>query len=153
MTLTRTLAAAAAVVLIGVAGCDDDDDFDDLTMADVAGDYEARDDTGVFSVTVSGISVDILDAGGFVELTLAENGTTTGTIFAPGVDEDGGDLSADLDGTWTLREEDDDDWVVELSQSADTFLRDVQLEVESNGRLEIDDDFDEARIRVTLVRQ
>lgn len=151
MMLKRTFAVAAAALLAATA-CDDDDDFDDLTMADVAGDYEARGDVGLFAVTVAGISIDLLDTGGFIELTLEENGTTTGSIFAPGVDEDGGDLSADLDGTWTLRE-DDDEWVVELDQGADTFLRDVQLEVESNGRLEIDEDIDEARIRVILVRQ
>ena len=151
MMLKRTLALATLTLLIGVA-CDDDDDLDDLTMADVAGDYEARGETGVFSVTIAGIAVDLLDAGGFIELSLEANGTTTGTLFAPGVDEDGGDLNATLDGTWTLRE-DDDDWIVELSQGADTFLRDVRLEVEGNGRLEIDETVDGARIQVTLIRQ
>jgi hypothetical protein len=152
MIAMRTLGLVAAALLIGGAACDDDDDFDDLTMADVAGDYEARGDTGLFSVSVSGIGIDLLDAGGFIELTLEADGTTTGTLFAPGVD-DGEDLNAELDGTWTLREDDDGDWVVELSQGADTFLRDVELEVESNGRLEIDEDVDEARVRVILVRQ
>lgn len=152
MMTKRTLALAAALLIAGTAACDDDDDLDDLTMADVAGDYEARGDTGLFSVTIAGVGADVLEAGGFIELTLDANGTTTGSLFAPGFDDDGGDLNAQLDGTWTLRE-DGDDWIVELSHSADTFLRDVELEVESNGRLEIDETVSGARVTVVLVKQ
>jgi len=154
MLLRRTFGlTAAAVLLIGGAACDDDDDFDELTMADVAGDYEARGETGLFSVTIGGVPIDVLEAGGFIDLTLAADGTTSGTLFAPGLDEGGADLDADLDGTWTLRRDDDDDWVVQLSQGADTFLRDVELEVESVGRLDVDEDVGGARIRVVLLRE
>ena len=152
MLTKRTLMLAATVLVLGAAACEDDDDLDDPTLASLAGNFEARGETGVFSVTIGGLPVDVLDAGGFVELSLEADGTTTGRLFFPGGDEDGGDLDETLDGTWSLRE-DDDDWVVELSHESDTFLRDVELEVESNDRLSIDETVSGARVQVQLIRR
>ena len=107
----------------------------------VAGRYEATtlvviEDTGSF---------DALSAGADIEITLHENGTTTGLFFVPGGDDDGSDFDADLTGTWTVT---DDGSRVRLSHAADTFLRDVDLQVRGNTLVS-----NEGGVQLVLTRQ
>lgn len=108
-------------LLVSSAGCDDP-----LTPEErVAGRYEAT----TLVATQGGVSFDALAAGADIEVTLHADGTTNGLFFAPGADDDGSDLSADLTGTWSLV---DGGRAVRLSHASDTFLRDVDLLVQGN---------------------
>lgn len=110
------------------------------TVASVSGEYQAS----TLSLTQGGQTYDFLAAGATLTMNLKQNGTTTGELFIPGVDEDGGDVRADLAGQWTLRAD-----TVRFSQSADTFLRDVPFIVRK-GRLTAEYNSDGARIQVVL---
>jgi hypothetical protein len=90
--------------------------------------------------------VDLLAQGSHVTLDLATDGTTTGQLFVPGGDEDGGDLDVDLTGTWTLSGS-----TVTFDQAGDTFIRDVEFTAEQN-RLTGEGDFDDASIRLILTK-
>jgi hypothetical protein len=113
----------STVVLLTMAGCGSGTDVE-LTMADVAGSYEATTLT-----TTSGSTTDHLAQGSEIAIVLMENGTTTGRMFIVGGDEDGGDYDVDLTGTWSLSGR-----TVEFSHDADTFLRDMPFAY-SDGRL------------------
>ena len=151
------LALAATAVL--AAACSDSGGPGPLTPDSVAARYAtslpaagASGDLGtlVLTTTEGSVSTDHVARGANIQLTLAANGTTSGTMHLPDVpDEDGGvvDFDADLTGTWTLA-----NGMVTLSHAADTFLRDMPLTVR-DGRLEGDRSFGNVRVRVTLVRQ
>ena len=87
-------AAAAAVVTISACGRNP---FTP-TVADMAGTYSAT----TFTSTNGATTTDHLAVGGSLTLTLGPDGTTTGRLFVPGGAEGGGDLDADMAGTWTL---------------------------------------------------
>jgi hypothetical protein len=91
-------------------------------------------------------TVDLLAQGSQVTLNLATDGTTTGQLFVPGGDEDGGDLDADLTGTWTLSGS-----TVTFDQAADTFFPDVEFTAEQD-RLAGEGDFGDESIRLVLTR-
>lgn len=89
-------------------------------------------------------TVDWLARGAAIDLTLNADGTTAGHAYLP--DTGDGAIDADLAGTWTL-----DGSTVHLSQSADTFLRDIPLEVKGST-LVGDKTFSGVRVQVTLQR-
>jgi hypothetical protein len=124
------------------ASCGGDDPFSP-TVENVAGSYEATSLTG----TQSGVTVNLLSLGASVEMVLNVNGTTTGRVFAPGLDQGGQDLDVDLAGTWTLQGE-----TVTFSQAGDTFIRDVPFTVGRN-RLQGEDTFSGVLVRLTLTKQ
>lgn len=66
--------------------------------------------------------VNWLDVGGSLTLTLNADGTTTGHLFLPGGAEGGGDVDADMAGTWLLIGH-----TVQLGQTADTFVREMNF--------------------------
>jgi hypothetical protein len=111
------------VLALVLAGCGDDDGFSP-TVENVAGSYSAAE----FTLTTAGGTVDLLDLGSEVTATLAEDGTTTGRLFVPGSGENGEDVEADLAGTWTLAGS-----TVTFSQTADTFIRDVEFTAGPNS--------------------
>lgn len=121
MTFHRSLAILALATL-GSTACDDATDPD---LPDVPARYEAT----TFIGHADAGDVDVLAAGGSITLELDADGTTTGTMFVPGGDEDGSDYTADLTGTWTLNGD-----LVTLDHAADTFLRDVTFTYD-DGRL------------------
>lgn len=130
----------AAIVLVLTAfalGCED---TAEPTPSVVEGAYEAV----AFTASMNGTVIDHLAAGAELEITLAEDGTTTGLLFIPGADEGGGDLQADLAGSWTL-----DGGIVTFDQVADTFVRDMPFEYR-DGRLLGDATFSGVRVQVTL---
>mgnify|MGYP006173008693 CR=1 FL=1 len=84
--------------------------------------------------------------GATIELVLAENGTTTGRLFIPAGVAGVPDFDENLAGTWAVV-----DGRVVLSHAADTFLRDMPLELEGD-RLVGDQRFGGVRVRVVLQR-
>jgi hypothetical protein len=123
--------------------CGGDDPPFTPTPESVAGSYHATRLTG----TQSGITVNLLSLGASVEMVLNEDGTTTGRVFAPGLEQGGQDLDIDLAGTWTLQGE-----TVTFSHSGETFIRDVPFTVGRN-RLDGEGTFRTVTIRLTLTKQ
>ena len=118
------IGSRGALVLAVALGCCGDDDTFSPTMETVAGSYSGA----TFTVTTAAGTVDLLAQGSHVTLNLATDGTTTGQLFVPGGDEDGGDLDADLTGTWTLSGS-----TVTFDQAADTFFPDVEFAAGRTG--------------------
>lgn len=72
------------------------------------------------TVSVAGQAHDVLATGGLLDLALLANGTTSGRLLAPDVDNSGQTLDASLAGKWTRTGD-----TVRFSQAADTFVRDA----------------------------
>ena len=128
------------LVIAGILACGDDG-FSP-SIENVAGDYTATS----FTTTSGGVTTDLLDDGASLTLTLASNGATTGHLFVPGAGEGGGDLDADLTGTWTLTGS-----TVAFAQIADTFVRDMPFTAAEN-RLQGEATFAGTLVRVTLTK-
>ena len=79
-------------------------------------------------------------------MTLNQDGTTSGRLFAPGLGVGGTDFDIDLAGTWTLT-----DGTVTFDQTGDTFVRDVPFTAERN-RLSGEGTFSGVTIRVVLTK-
>lgn len=140
-TLRRSVVPALLAVL-ALTACGDDPTGP--TVNSVAGEYRAT----TFTVADGGTTLDVLAVGGTLTLALDPDGTTTGRIFLPGLDEDGGDFDEDLAGTWMLRSD-----TVTFQQSADTLIRDLEFEVAGN-RLEAEEVFGQgARVKIVLSKQ
>jgi len=113
--MPRVVSNLGAVTLcLGLVSCGDDG-FNP-TVDSVAGTYHAT----TFTFDGGSGATDLLTAGASVTLTLAPDGTTSGRMLVPAVGEGGGDLDADLAGTWTLSGA-----TVTFDQDADTFMRDI----------------------------
>jgi len=114
------------------------------TLASVAGGYEAT----ALTTTIDGTTTNQLAEGTSVSVFLAQNGTTSGTLFVPEGNDDGTDLTASLAGTWTLNGN-----TVEFDHAADTFIRDMPFTVQGNNRLVGDHTFfGDTRIQITLTK-
>ena len=111
----------AAVVLAGCGG-DDDNGFSP-SVATVSGTYNASQ----FTATNSSGTFNLLSLGATVHVVLNPDGTTTGHLFVPDIGQEDGELDADLTGTWTLTGS-----TVTFSQTADTFIRDVEFTASQN---------------------
>ncbi len=97
---------------------------------------------GVLTTTTSaGVTTDELGKGASIQLTLNSNGTTAGHIAVPD-----GNLDADLTGTWVLTGNQ-----VKLTQSADTFLRDITYTA-TGDQLDGASNFSGSTVHVTLRR-
>ena len=149
MFRTSRLALAVLATAFVSSACDDSGVEPRFpTVAEVSATYLASSSTQTaeFTTTQDGETVDWLASGGILELELAADGTTSGRIFVPGMDEGGGDFDEDLAGTWDLEAD-----TVHLDHDADTFLRDMPFQV-NGDRLVGDRTFDGVRVRVVLVR-
>jgi len=110
--------AVALSLTLAFSGCGDDSSFSP-TVGSVAGAYSAT----IFTLDLGSAGVvNQLVLGADVAMTLAPDVTTTVHLVVPGAGENGGDLDADLIGTWTLSR-----GVVICDQPADTFIRDVRF--------------------------
>lgn len=139
----RSRRSLLPALLLLTLSCGGDDPPFSPTPETVAGTYQASSLTG----TQSGITVNLLSLGASVEMVLNEDFTTTGRVFAPGLDEGGQDLDIDLAGTWALQGE-----TVTFSHTGDTFIRDVPFTVSPN-RLQGEGTFRTVTIRLTLTKQ
>lgn len=118
----------ALLLLAALGACADDDPLgpEDVEREDVIGTYDAT----TFVATQGGVGVNMLAVGADVEITLTASGTTSGRLFVPMADEGGGDLEANLAGTFTF---DEGTRRVTFDQEADTFLRDLTLTAVRSG--------------------
>jgi hypothetical protein len=139
----RSVLKLVPMIVLLTLSCGGDDPPFSPTVQTVAGTYRATRLTG----TQSGITVNLLSLGASVEMVLNEDGTTTGRVFAPGLEQGGQDLDIDLAGTWTLQGE-----TVTFSHSGETFIRDVPFTVGRN-RLDGEGTFRTVTIRLTLTKQ
>jgi len=103
-----TLLSSAVTLLWACSGL--------LEPSDIAGRYVA------FGIMTTGsLTGDFLAAGGSLEMTLSDAGTTTGSMLVPAsMSESGNQETYDLTGTFTI----DENEVIRFDQSADTFIRD-----------------------------
>ena len=139
--VTRALGVLLAALALGGCGGGEDNFSPTVpTVETVAGSYTAR----TFTLTSAVGTTDLLALGSTVTVTLDADGTTSGRLFIPGGAEGGGDLDEDLAGTWTLSGS-----IVTFSQSADTFIRDVEFTAAQN-QLNSEGTFDGAIIRLVL---
>lgn len=126
---------------VALASCGADDDFSP-TVDTVAGTYSAA----TFTVTSPAGTINLLASGSTVAVTLAPDGTTAGHLFVPGGGENGEDVDADLTGTWTLNGS-----TVTFSQSADTFIRDVEFTA-TRDRLSSQGTFGDQTVHLVLIK-
>lgn len=148
--METTMRCVPSILLAGALalGCSDSTA---PTVQEVARTYAAAgtnpaDRRGSLTTTdvATGQTVDWLAQGATITLTLRIDGTTTGHIFVPIPASMDGPLDADLTGTWTL-----DGSTVQLSHPADTFLRDMPLQVNGSS-LVGDATFAGQRVRVRV---
>lgn len=126
--------ASCLVLLVGTA-CGDDG-----VATLLPGGY------GATTFTLSGaVTGDVLAAGGFLQMLLQADGTTSGTLSIPASLAEGTDFEASMVGTW--RQEGS---VVRFSQEADTFVRDIIWEVVSERQLRGQGTFSSTTITVVL---
>jgi hypothetical protein len=147
--MTRALRSSAllALALILLACSDKKDPIAPIDPVKDAS-FRAEDKYGALKFTTSdGETTDWLAEGAKFTIDLAGDGTTTGRLFIPGMEEDGSDFDADLAGTWTLKGD-----TVRFTHEADTFVRDMPFLVRTN-KLEGEHTFDGTKIQVTLVKK
>ncbi len=139
--MRRTAARLWILAALGFTGCGDGEPFTPSVEA-IAGSYHAT----TLTVTSNEVTVDLLDLGAELTLTLAADGTVTGRLFVPDGAEDGGDLDVALSGTWSL-----DGDTVRFTMPEDTFVRDVAFTA-GRDRLRAEETFSDETVRVTLTR-
>ena len=143
MRAVRAWLGGWSLAAVALAGCGGDDNPFSPTVASVAGTYNAT----VFTATSDELgTINLLSAGATVHVVLNPDGTTTGHIFVPDLGQEGGELDADLTGTWTLSES-----TVTFSQTADTFIRDVEFTAAQNS-LESEGTFEGTTLNLALAK-
>lgn len=138
MEIGRLVPVGLALAAV-LAGCGDDGGFSP-TVDNVAGSYSASE----FTLTDADGTLDLLALGAVVDVTLAANGTTSGTLFVPGGGEGGEDFESDLTGTWAL-----DGSTVTFAQTGDNLLPDVEFTA-SRDRLTGEATFGDDTVRLVL---
>ncbi|HXE56899.1 MAG TPA: hypothetical protein VNK43_02765 [Gemmatimonadales bacterium] len=113
------------------------------TPDSVSGFYVATGAVG----TLAGLTTDYLAAGGAVDLTLAPDSSSWGTVYLPGAATDGGDLRASLLGRWTVAGR-----AVSLALERGSFLAGVPLRVGPTALVCSVDLTGGARLELTLTR-
>ena len=116
---------APAIAILLLIGCDDPvTPVTPVTAASLAGTYSAT----TFTVTPPGQSlIDVLAAGGSLNITLNANGSTTGTLFVPAAASGSGDVTESMTGTFTISGS-----TVDFTQTADTFVKDMPFTISGN---------------------
>lgn len=148
LTNKRTGIIAGLFAVVAVLGACSDDGVGpaEITREDITRGFSAV----TFTTTTDGTTTDQLAEGATLNITLHEEGTTTGRLFVPGGDEDGGDLDADLAGTFSFNDSTDG---VTFDQNADTFVRDMTFTaVRSNDAVQLEGEqtFGGTTVRVVL---
>ncbi len=134
MRLPSVLAVAA------IAACSDS--FKPTTE-NVLGDYNLR----TFETTDTSGTIDWVQRGGTMTISLGPFGVTTGHVFMPGAAEGGGDFDQLLIGDWMLT----GSTITFDMPAVDTFVRDMPWTVGKN-QLSGDHTFAGTRIRVVLTK-
>ncbi len=135
-------AQVSLCLIAALAACDDP--FSP-TVANVSGMYHA---TTLLVTDSTGVK-DYLAIGSSITLQLDPSGTVSGHPLIVGGNDDpgGGDLEADMAGTWALAGD-----TVTFDQAADTFVRDWGFKA-SSGRLTTDYIGGGVAVNVVLTKQ
>jgi hypothetical protein len=113
------------------------------TVDNVSGVYTAG---RIVSADAAGVT-DWMAAGGTLTLTLSSNGSLSGRLFLPGGGAGGGDLDANMAGSWLLIGH-----TVSFGQAAETFVRELDF-LADKDRLAADRYFgDSLRVIVVLTK-
>jgi hypothetical protein len=135
----RIRATIALTLALALGSCGGEETLSP-TVESVTGSYSAS----ALTLTSSVGTTDLLALGSTVAITLAATGTTSGRLFVPGGDDDGGDLDVDLAGTWALSGS-----TVTFHQTGDSFIRDVEFTA-GPDQLNGEGEFSGAIIRLVL---
>jgi len=135
MRSISSLVAAAALVACS--------DAFKPTTANILGDYNLR----TFETTDTSGTINWVQRGGTMTISLGPFGVTTGHLFMPGAAEGGGDFDRLLIGDWTLT----GNTITFDMPAVDTFVRDMPWTVAQNT-LSGDHTFSGTRIRVVLTK-
>jgi hypothetical protein len=131
---------AWTVAMIGVIACSSNSND---TVAVMTGTYTATS----FTTTINGqAAVNQLTNGSSLSITINSDGSTTGQLVLVGGAEGGGNLTASMAGTWTQSGS-----TLTLTQSADTFVRDLTFTITGN-KLIASATFTDSQLQVTLTR-
>jgi len=133
--IPRLLVASAVAAVVACS-----DSFKP-TVENVAGSYSLQ---TLMSTDTAG-TTDWMAAGATLTLSLTTDATASGHLHIPGGAEGGGDLDADMAGTWTLV-----GGSVVLQQTADTFVRDMTWKPILGGLLAAERSFGGTLVRVQL---
>lgn len=125
-----------------LAGCSGENPFQP-TAETVPGPYTA---TKIVVIDSTG-TVDWYARGSRITIYIEPNGTTSGTLFAPGAAEDGSDVTQDLTGTWVLEGN-----KVHFTMPVDTFMDEMEWSQPDFNRLSSDHTFSDERVIVMLGR-
>ena len=113
------------------------------TIDNVAGDYTLQ----KFETTDTSGTINWVQRGGTMTMSLSPFGTTIGDLFMPGAGEGGADLETILVGDWSLSGK-----TITFDMPAiDTFVRDM-LWTATENTLSGDHTFSGTRIRVVLTK-
>lgn len=136
------VSVAALFVLVLLAGCDDDPQSPGDRLAAT---YEA---TTLTVTPADSSTIDVLARGGSITISLASDGTTSGTFVVPAsFSEDDEPQPVDLSGMWSVTRD-----TVTFEHEPDTFLRDTEFEVVGD-RLVGEESFGSDTIRAVLTRR
>ena len=140
----RNAALSTAIILLSLTTACGSDKSTGPDMGDVAGSYDAT----ALTVTQADTSYDFIADGATIHLVLDEDGTTSGHLTIPASDLSHGEaVDADMAGSWTL-----DGATVHITQSTDTFIRDLPLTADGNN-LTGDATFDDVQVHLVMSRQ
>ena len=144
MTRSRAfLLATAAAALLLTSACSDGPNDPVVRETDVVGAYHATS----FTLTFGGPTENLLAAGAILDVTLADDHTTSGRLAMPTEDPRGEEIVEDLGGSWRLSRD-----TVYFTGAADTFIHNVPFVV-GNGTLSADATSAGERLRVTLTKE
>ena len=135
--MKRILLAVTAAVAVACS------DAFKPTTENVLCDYNLR----TFETTDTSGTIDWVQRGGTMTISLGPFGVTTGHMFMPGAAEGGGDFDQLLIGDWTLT----GNTITFDMPAVDTFVRDMPWTVAKNT-LSGDHTFSGTRIRVVLTK-
>ncbi len=136
----QKLPSFLAVAVVAAVACSDP--FKPSTE-NVLGDYSVQ----RFQTTDTAGTIDWVQRGGTMTITLGPFGVMTGHLFLPGAAEGGGDFDAILIGDWTLTGH----TITFDMPAVDTFVRDMPWTATKNT-LSGDHTFAGTRIKVVLTK-
>jgi hypothetical protein len=130
LSRTRAVFAVSSVLALAlVSACSDDPaGLDEIAREEIVGAYAAT----TFTARSGNTTVDLLSGGASLDVTLLEDGTTTGRLFVPAALAGGTAFDQSLVGTFEF---DDSNNEVTFDHAADTFVKDVTFTASRNGNL------------------
>jgi hypothetical protein len=138
------ITSLAVVLLASISACGSSSDTT-RPAGSIAGSYVA---TG-FTVTPTGESaINVLTAGGSLDITIAADSSTTGTLDVPASVTGSTEFVEDMTGSATVTTS-----TVQFQQTADTFVRDLSWTRNGTSLTVVNQTAGSAAFTITLTRQ